>query len=160
MLRTMACGLIALAVMTSVGQAQDWQQELSEDLVTIEGGKMVLEDFGIIQVAFEGYEPVQHQVKVHAEAPEGGVVTRDNFVAITTTMAITTWFTMFAEGYQASASDYFGAVSFTDLDAPIGNPDLELNIYMTDEGMQFEVVNTQTGQRTRQTMTWAEWFQD
>ena len=35
---------------------------------------------------------------------------------------------------------------------------LELNLTMTNEGMQFEVVNTSSGQKTRQTMTWDQVF--
>lgn len=40
----------------------------------------------------------------------------------------------------------------------VGTPDMELNLFMTDDGMQFEVVNTASGQRSRNTMTWAEVF--
>jgi hypothetical protein len=49
-------------------------------------------------------------------------------------------------------------LDYTQLKAAIGTPDLELNLTMTNEGMQFEVVNTSSGQKTRQTRTWEQVF--
>ncbi len=43
-----------------------------------------------------------------------------------------------------------------ELQTAIGTADIELNLFMTGEGMQIEFVDTSTGQRTRQTMTWGE----
>jgi len=51
-----------------------------------------------------------------------------------------------------------GETDFTELAAPIGTPDVELNLIMTNEGLQFEWVNTADGQRRRWTSTWAEVF--
>jgi hypothetical protein len=45
---------------------------------------------------------------------------------------------------------------YTELEQPIGTPDLEMNLFMTAEGMQIEFVNTGTGERSRNRMTWAE----
>jgi hypothetical protein len=55
-----------------------------------------------------------------------------------------------------NALDFIQAVDFTELAAPIGTPDIELNLFMTDEGMQFEWVNTANGLRSRWTSTGAE----
>jgi hypothetical protein len=38
----------------------------------------------------------------------------------------------------------------------IGPPDVERNLFMTNEGLQFEWVNTADGTRSRWTSTWAE----
>jgi hypothetical protein len=35
---------------------------------------------------------------------------------------------------------------------------MELNLVMTNDGMQLEVVNTTTGQRSRQTMMWEQMY--
>ena len=40
----------------------------------------------------------------------------------------------------------------------IGTPDVELNLLMTNDGLQFELVNTADGTRSRWTSTWAEVF--
>lgn len=136
--------------------AQEWKQSLSKDLVAIRDGKMISEEYNLVKIAVPGYEPVQLQLKVHAEAPQGGLISRDNFVALTSQMMIVVFLGAYAQAYQVNALDFIQAVDFTELDSPIGTPDVELNLFMTDEGMQFEWVNTADGQRSRWTSTWAE----
>jgi len=150
--------LVAAYVVAAPLAAQDWRQSLSEDLVSVSDGKMVSEEFNLVKIAVPGYEPVQLQLKVHAEAPEGGLISRDNFVALTAQMMIVVFFGVYAQAYQVNALDFIQAVDFTELAAPIGTPDIELNLFMTDEGMQFEWVNTADGQRSRWTSTWAEMY--
>ena len=134
--------------------AQDWRQELKSDVVTLSGGKMVYDEVGLYKLNVPGFQPAQVQVKVHSEAPQGGLVSRDNFVALTTSTFTTVFITALAESYQVSASQFLQGVDYTELKSAIGTPDMELNLVMTNEGMQLEVVNTSTGQRSRQTMTW------
>jgi len=105
-----------------------------------------------------GYEPAQVQVKVHSEAPQGGLVSRDNFVSLTTLMFSTTFIAALSESYKVSASQFIQGLDYAQLKSAIGTPDFELNLTMTNEGMQFEVVNTSSGQKTRQTMTWDQVF--
>ena len=136
--------------------ATDWQKQLKADLVVIRAGKMTADEYNLVKIAVPGYEPVQLQVKVHAEAPAGGLISRDNFVAMTAQMVVLTFVTAYAESYQVPASQFLQAVDFTELSAPIGTPDIEFNLYMTNEGLQFEWVNTADGKRNRWTSTWAE----
>lgn len=77
-------------------------------------------------------------------------------MALTSQMMIVVFFGVYAQAYQVNALDFIQAVDFTELTAPIGTPDVELNLFMTDEGMQFEWLNTSDGQRSRWTSTWAE----
>ncbi len=119
---------------------------------------MVADEYDLVKIAVPNYEATQFQVKVHAEAPAGGLISRDNFVALTAQMTIVTFMTVYAQWYKAPALDFLQAVDFTELAAPIGTPDVELNLFMTDEGVQFEWVNTADGQRRRWTSTWAEVF--
>jgi hypothetical protein len=139
-----------------VAQGQDWRAQLSKDLVVIAGGKMTADEYNLVKIAVPGYEAFQVQVKVHSEAPAGGIVSRDNFVALTAQMVLWTFVLAYAEAFQVPASQFLQAVDFTELAAPIGTPDVELNLVMTDEGIQFEWVNTADGQRRRWTSTWAE----
>jgi hypothetical protein len=87
---------------------------------------MVADEYELVKVAVAGCEPVRLQVEVYAEA------------------------------YQVPASQFFPAVDFTELAALIGTPDVELNLFMTDEGLLCEWVNTADGQRSRWTSAWAE----
>jgi hypothetical protein len=71
-------------------------------------------------------------------------------------IASTLFITALAEGYQLPASQFLQHVDYTQLKAAIGTPDLELNLIMTNEGMQIEVANNSSGQKTRSTMTWEQ----
>jgi hypothetical protein len=53
---------------------------------------------------------------------------------------------------------FLQGLNYTELTAAIGTPDLDLNLVMTNEGMQLESVITASGERSRQTITWAEVF--
>ncbi len=63
-----------------------------------------------------------------------------------------------SEPYKVPASQFLHGLGYSRLKSAIGTPDLELNLVMTDEGMQLEVVNAPPGKRTRQTMTWEQVF--
>jgi hypothetical protein len=148
----------ALAVLAHPLGAQDWKQHLSKDIVAVQGGKMVADEYDLVKIQVPGYEGAQFQLKVHAEAPAGGVISRDNFVAFTAQMMVLTLLTVYAQAYQVTATQFLQAVDFTELTAPIGTPDVELNLFMTNEGIQFEWVSTADGKRNRWTSTWAEMF--
>ena len=82
MLRAFLCAA-PLSFLCLTASAQDWRQELGEELVTIQAGKMVFDEFGIVKIQFPGFEEDRFQIKLHSEAPQGGVISRDNFVALT-----------------------------------------------------------------------------
>ena len=48
------------------------------------------------------------------------------------------------------------AFDYTELESLIGNADVEINLVMTNEGLQMEIANTSTGEVIRHTITWAE----
>ncbi len=151
--------LIALfSLLGPSARAQEWRQQLKSDVVTLRAGKMVYDEVGLFKLDVPGFQPAQVQVKVHSEAPQGGLVSRDNFVGLTTSTFTTVFITALAESYQVSASQFMQGLDYTELKSAIGTPDMELNLVMTNEGMQLEVVNTSSGQKTRQTMTWDQVF--
>lgn len=127
--------------------AQDWKKELSSPLVTISGSKMIYEGFDLCSVAppQEGAETSSIQVKTRSEAPKGAFISRDYFVALTAAISI-------------AIVEQLGDPDCKTLDAPIGNPDLEINIHMTEGGMQVEYSDTTTGQKSRSTTRWQDLF--
>ena len=151
-------GIMVLVLAATPGSAQDWRAQLKADAVVIRGGKMIYDEVGLYKLKVAGYEPAQVQVKVHSEAPQGGLVSRDNFVSLTTLMFTTTFIAALSESYRVTASQFMQGLDYAQLKSAIGTPDLELNLTMTNEGMQFEVVNTSSGQKTRQTQTWEQVF--
>src|SRR5207247_5779116 len=140
------------------GSTEDWRAQLKGDARVHPGPKDVLGEVGFDKPKGAGYEPAQVQVKVHSEAPQGGLVSRDNFVSLTTLMFSTTFIAALSESYKVSASQFIQGLDYAQLKSAIGTPAFELNLTMTNEGMQFEVVNTSSGQKTRQTMTWDQVF--
>lgn len=151
-------GVMLLVLAATPTSAQDWRAQLKSDAVVIRGGKMIYDEVGLYKIKVTGFEPAQVQVKVHSEAPQGGLVSRDNFVSLTTLMYTMTFVAALSESYRVPASQFLQGLDYTQLKAAIGTPDLELNLTMTNEGLQFEVVNTSSGQKTRQTQTWDQVF--
>ena len=149
--------LLVLLAATPVS-GQDWRGQLKSDAVIIRSGKMLYDEVGLYRINVTGYAPAQVQVKVHSEAAQGGLVSRDNFVSLTTLMFSMTFIAALSESYKVPASQFLQGLDYSQLKSAIGTPDLELNLVMTDEGMQLEVVNAPPGQRTRQTMTWEQFF--
>lgn len=157
-IRITALALFSLLLTASGMSAQDWREQLIRDVVTIKDGNMIYEETGLVKIEIAGYEPARFQVRVRSEAPARGVVSRDNFVSMTAQTFVTLFLAVFAEAYEASASAFLEGFDYTELAAPIGTPDIELNLVMTNEGIQFEIVNTASGERSRHTQTWAEIF--
>ena len=151
-------GIVLFIVLATPVSAQDWRAQLKADAVVLRAGKMIYDEVGLYKLKVEGYQPAQVQVKVHSEAPQGGLVSRDNFVSLTTLMFSTTFIAALSESYKVTASQFLQGLDYTQLKTAIGTPDLELNLTMTNEGMQFEVVNTSSAQKTRQTQTWEQVF--
>jgi hypothetical protein len=150
---------VALLVVVALpARAQEWRTQLKADLVTISSGKMTYSDVGLYKIEVPGYQTSQVQVKTHSEAPATGLISRDNFVGVTALMASTLSMGALAQGYQVAASDFMQHTDYTQLKSAIGTPDLELNLVMTDEGMQLEIANNSSGQKVRQTMTWEQVF--
>lgn len=148
--------LLSLLVATT-SQAtpqQPWQDQLKRDLVSIRGGKMVIEGFSLDRISLPQYEPVEFQVRYYGEAPSTGVISRDNFVAFTTLLTVTALQLSFAEAFNVPAHEFLAAYESRELSQAIGRPDVEINLYMTAEGFQLEVVETASGEKSRVTQTW------
>ena len=151
--------LVLLSLVSIGASAQDWREKLSAELVTIEAGKMVFEEYGLVKLQFPGYEESRFQIKLHSEVPQGGAVSRDNFVALTSSYFTIIMMESLAQAYQVTAAEFLEAFDYTELESLIGTADLEMNLFMTNEGLQIEIVNTSTGEQMRHTMTWAEVYE-
>ena len=156
MLRILSLIIVILLPFSCFAQDKDWAQELAEDMIEIVDGTMLFDEVGICKMAFEGYQPASVQVKIHSEAPAEAGISRDNFVAYTSTMTWVLLTSSFAELYKITASVFLQGFKYEELDSLIGKADLEFNIYMTGQGMQIEIVNTSTGQKNRITQLWSD----
>lgn len=123
----------------SFGQSTN---DLLKDVVTISNGKMIANDYTLVTLT----DGTTMQIKTHAEAPESGVISRDNFV--------TTFVTTTVETIDELVKDEDAEI--VNLDEIIGNADVEINIFMTRNGYQLEV-KTDEG-TDRHTYKWDESF--
>jgi hypothetical protein len=152
--------LLFLSISCLHAQTPDWKTELGEDLVEIQGDKMMLEEYALIKLNVQGQETNNLQVKLYAEAPKDGIISRDNFVNLTSMVTYMSLLEIYANAYQLSASEYFQAVDIEQIPNPIGTPDIELNLTATNAGLQIEFVSTADNQRRRVTQTWEEMYAD
>lgn len=142
--------LFAVLAVPSSGVAQD----LSSDLVVERDGMYVYEEYGIARVQLPGNDLVKFQVKLSSEAPADGTISRDNFVALTSAYGAISLLAVAGQAYDATLTQVLEAFEFTELSAPFGTPDYEINLRMTSEGMQTEVVKIVTGEVFRTAATW------
>lgn len=152
--------LPAVPVLLVLGSAPaaaqfDWRADLRSDQVVVSEGNFTYTETGVITIALPGYEEGTLQYRIRSEAPATGVISRDNFIGITAQTAAVLLVTLFAESYDVAALDLFDALHFEQTDALIGNADLQLNLYMTGEGLQMEVIGAD-GQPIRHTQTWEQ----
>ena len=138
-------------------------KKLLEEVVEIESGKMTIQEFGLLSFPW-AYKDKKIQLKFYSEAPESGVVSRDNFVGISSMLqtVLLVGFAMEAKSATSATADLRDMddlLEFDELDEPIGKVDLELNLYMSKGGLQMEFVNTLDKKTKRKTMTWEEFLE-
>ncbi|MCC7257545.1 MAG: hypothetical protein IT486_04180 [Gammaproteobacteria bacterium] len=135
-------------LLVNVAVAADWKKELAGPLVQSTGGKMIYQELELCSMPTEsGPEPTSFQVRTRSEAPKDQFISRDYFVAITASMIV-------------EVVEQMGEPDCKTLDTAIGHPDIEINIYMAVEGMQVEIANTGTGEKSRSTVRWEDLFAD
>lgn len=154
MKKTMFTLIFFLLCIGTVFAQTDWRNKLSKDLVEYKDGKMVWEEYGICKLEMEGYEPISLQVQLHSEAPEGGIISRDNFIEITSSLFTMSLISFL--GGDVPLSTFFAGFDYKELASIIGTADLKFNLYMTDEGIQIEVIDTTVDETNRMVQTWAE----
>lgn len=144
--------LILLCLAVSAAAIMATKDQLLSDVVKVKDGKYTAVEYNIL--SYGDLDDTKLQIKTYAEAPSEGVISRDNFVgafAVLSTMMIEELVkdTEFEETHDTE-----------EIAAPIGNVDLEINMYMSAGGIQFEVINTLTKETTRDTSTWEDMFED
>lgn len=156
--------LISLAPHRIDAAQTDIEKRLFKEIVKIEDGKMTSTEFGLFSFPMLSGERLH--LKLYAEAPAVGVISRDNFVAITTTMQAMILFEIAADVYSKSDVSWAefmknptGVFDIDELNEPIGSVDLEINFYMNQGGLRIEVVDTSSGRTERHNLTWNEVFE-
>jgi hypothetical protein len=159
MVRYLLCFVSGTVLLSSAALAQgvDWRAEIGADMVQVVDGKMVYEDYEICGVAGSGS---RMQIKHYAEAPVGAGISRDFFISQAVALNAVVIYGVMAEASGMGIEAFIEAFDCDPISAAIGTVDLELKLFMTADGFQYEVVDTGTGERERASATWAEAFAD
>ncbi|MCK3684284.1 hypothetical protein [Maribellus sp. YY47] len=142
---------VLFAVLSVNAYAQDWKDELAKDLVEIKAEKMTATDLTLITMLADG---TSMQVKAYAEAPANSFISRDQFVAIFSTLTITLIENMLSEAGLTESDYKTKTVEIEDL---IGTADVELSCYMGKNGIQ--IVIKAGGEENKVTQTWESMFE-
>ena len=137
----------------------DLTKKLLEEKVVIKDEKMMSLDFGLLSFSF--LPDVKIRVKLYSEAPSDGVISRDNFVAITALTQASCLFGIAMDvkkelDPESKIDNPDALFDFEELDEPIGRVDLEVNIYMSKGGLLIEFIDKTENKTDRHKMTWQE----
>ncbi len=148
--------VLALSLSTPAAAGTDWKAMIGAESVAIADGKMRIEEYQLCKVNVPGAAKTSMQIRSYTEAPLNAGISRDfvvSFSAITQTVMVMTFGAAAATGTDIEP---LKALSCDAITAPIGKVDLEVNLYMTGEGFQLEVVAD--GQSNRQSSRWEDTF--
>ena len=149
--------LIAVVPHRANAAKADWQKALLEDAVEVKGDKMTILEFGWL--SFPSVPEASMQLKIYSEAPANGVISRDNFVSITSVLQTVSLLDI-AVAMGATANENSESLAelfdFAALAEPIENVDLAINIYMHKGGIKMKFTDVRANETERYTMAWKE----
>lgn len=153
------CGLLASSYPAFAETKDNMKARLRADLVTEKDGRFTIERVRICQLVrpkeLGGGATRPFQVRARVEAPADGVISRDNFVALFTEIALSLRVKFAGDLIKGLGPvQALGALRCKPIDAPIGAVDFEADVHMTKDGVQIEMMETASGKRQRQTVTW------
>lgn len=160
MSRVLLTFVAALTLAASPASADDWKSNLSREFVTVANGKMTSENFQLCKVTVPAAKKSSMQIRSYAEAPASAGISRDFFVGFGTTLNTVTIMAFgeaIAKGSSVKATD---ALDCDRIEAPIGKVDVEVNLYMTAEGFQYELLESTSGTNKREAKRWEDVFGD
>ena len=141
------------------------KEHLLTDIVQVKDGKFVIEEYRICQIRrpeeFGGGATVPIKVKRHVEAPAKGVISRDNFIRISTEVLNslgTTFVGQMIEGITAEQAQT--ALVCKQFFQPIGAYDYEVDLIMDANGLNLNILETTTKEKVQQSMSWDQSTQD
>ena len=135
------------------------EARLRSEVVTEQDGKFTIDRFSICQLfrpeELGGGTTDPFQVKSHVEAPADGFISRDNFLTFSTEIIFQLRVNFAGDLIQGlTPAQAMAALQCRPIEAPIGRVDLELDLYMTQDGVQVGILETASRQIDTQTRTW------
>lgn len=134
---------LLLLLISFFAYSQNTKEILLNDLVKIEDSKFTITDYTLLS-----NDTKTIQVKAYAEAPKSGLISRDYFIMI---------FSNILGQFINETTDQY-ELKTENLNEIIGKPDIEINIYMANAGIQVEV-NAINQKTTRNTYKWSDFLE-
>lgn len=150
----LAAMLVLLAESAPAHAGSDVKARIAKDRVETVDGKMKIEEFELCKVTVPGAKKSSVQIRNYAEVPVDAGVSRDFLVSFESVMQTVMAMGMGAAMAKGSTVDPLKALDCDPISAPIGNVDLELNLYLTADGFQMAVVDESTGKTTQESKRW------
>ena len=150
LLVAMVAGSFGMLNQPAVAEGSRWKEELSREIVRSERGTFKIEEFSLCTITPRwGGEGKRIQFRSSAQGP-ANLISRDFLVR------------SFAD-YEArvvSELSRDATMRCKTIDAAIGTVDVELNLLITSEGIQWEMTENSIGRQERTTRAWAEIYPD
>lgn len=130
----------AFLSLTAIAQ-KDYKKEMATPIVEVIEGDYVIEEFLIIKARGES-----KQLHLKAQMPQDCIVHRDNLIAISTM-------------FMSKLTDEIGGNSnVEEIDSLIGDADMVIKIFVTNDGMQIAI--SAEGETKRETLSWKQFYED
>lgn len=163
-MRAIAIAIAVAGVLSTALVQADEQilKKLRADLVKEKDGKFMLDRYRACQVlrpqAHGGGMTQPFRVKAHVEAPMQGVISRDNFVALATEIAVSLRVGLVQDLIKdVRPSEALDAIRCRDIEG-VGALDFEIRVAVTQASVQVDITDTKTGRQSRQTYPWSAVF--
>ena len=136
---------------------------LQSDLVKEQDGKFVIEEYRVCQVNMTkehgGGSTLPIKIKRHIEAPAKGVISRDNLVRMSTEILNGLAISLVGEMIEGiTVEQAIQALDCRTSTQPFDNYDYEVNLNMSGEGIQINVLEKSSGESSKDTVNWSEVF--
>jgi hypothetical protein len=157
---------LVIAFLSSAVYAQDiklqpaealWKGELARELVTVKDGVMSMDEGGVLAV--NTVEKTELRVRIKSESPVKGVVSRDNFVAITTAL-YNSIFIGVASGLlpELPASKIGQVFDFRNDPKSKSAADITIAISIDAKGILIQVSNSRNSNVQKYPIAWEQYF--
>lgn len=154
---------IALTGPASSQEPKDVKSFLMSDIVKVENGKFVMEEYRLCQIirpeSLGGGATLPIRVKRHVEAPAKGVISRDNFIRLTDEVLNGLGISLVEQMMKGiTASQAIQALQCGQVFQPITNVDYEIDLNMDANGMKLSILEKGTGEKSESSVPWDQLF--
>ena len=134
-----------------------WKADLARDLVTVQDGVMTMDEAGVL--AISTVPRTELRVRIRCDAPVRGVVSRDNFVAVTTALYNSIFVGVVSGLLPELPAAKIGSVFDFRSDAQSKeSSDITISISLDVKGILIQVSNARNANVQKYPIPWEQYF--